>query len=336
MRVFLPSRSNTPLIKLLQTSTITALLVSFSFTSSCKKDGYGKVNHTVIYTTSKSAVRQLQGTEDSLYTKFGSYIGSITPKKFTAKLNIMNYMDGWNFMDQGSHMIGYLSTNTDSGEISQYADFSGNKVVNMKPKLGGTDANFTDESRTEMIFRQKSITFKYFTLVFYYFYQEMDLPQQYKDIELDQFNQYYNEWIKPNYGGSNYRCDTMKFGTFLKSRNAPFTANMEYQSNVIIFGNTDSTFLFNKNKAQISASENYTLGGTANWTVIRSHKFSPVTVTMPDEGQTFNMISTVVFDTENLIQMYAGADNIPYTIDDIFIYAPRFWERMKVKLEMQK
>jgi len=40
----------------------------------------------------------------------------------------------------------------------------------------------------------------------------------------------------------------------------------------------------------------------------------------------------MTFDINNLIQIYAGADNIPYTSDDIFVYAPRFWERLSVNL----
>ncbi|MBL7812864.1 MAG: hypothetical protein JNL57_11620 [Bacteroidetes bacterium] len=324
-----------PAFRFLWLSIFSVVIIGFSSLGSCKKkDKYGKFNHSVIYTTSKNAFRVSGGPDDSLYSEFGTYITSITPKKFTAKLNIMNLMDHWDLNDQKTHMIGYLNTNTKDGEISQFADFSGNRVVNFKPILGGTDIIYTDAEQTNAIFRQSSLTFKYFTMVYYYFYQEMDLPTQYKDLKLDQFNQYYNEWIKPNYGGTNYNDDTMKTGTFLKSRSAPFTANTEYTSNVIIFGNTDSTFIFNKNKNEISASENYTLGGTANWPVIRSHKFAPVTVTRPNEGQVFELKSTVVFDTERLIQIYAGKDNIPYTKDDVFIYAPKFWERMKVRLEV--
>jgi hypothetical protein len=39
------------------------------------------------------------------------------------------------------------------------------------------------------------------------------------------------------------------------------------------------------------------------------------------------------FNTTDLIHIYAGADNIPYTADDIFVYAPYFWERISVILE---
>jgi hypothetical protein len=43
----------------------------------------------------------------------------------------------------------------------------------------------------------------------------------------------------------------------------------------------------------------------------------------------------MIFDTHNLIQIYAGEDNIPYTSDDVFIYAPNFWERIQVSVKVQ-
>jgi hypothetical protein len=34
-------------------------------------------------------------------------------------------------------------------------------------------------------------------------------------------------------------------------------------------------------------------------------------------------------------RQYAGNDNIPYTFDDWFTYAPNFWERINVRLEIR-
>ena len=51
-------------------------------------------------------------------------------------------------------------------------------------------------------------------------------------------------------------------------------------------------------------------------------------------GKTIEMVSEISFDTENLIQIYAGQDNIPYTSDGIFLFAPNYWERLIVKLEV--
>jgi hypothetical protein len=53
---------------------------------------------------------------------------------------------------------------------------------------------------------------------------------------------------------------------------------------------------------------------------------------MPDEGETVEMYSTISFDTENLIQVYAGFDNVPYTVDVIFVYATNYLEMISVKL----
>jgi len=38
------------------------------------------------------------------------------------------------------------------------------------------------------------------------------------------------------------------------------------------------------------------------------------------------------FNITELIQIYAGKDNIPYTFDDVFVYAPKFRERISVIL----
>ena len=46
------------------------------------------------------------------------------------------------------------------------------------------------------------------------------------------------------------------------------------------------------------------------------------------------MNGVLSFNTDGLIQVYAGADNVPYTADDVLIYAPRFWERLKSRLDI--
>ena len=38
-------------------------------------------------------------------------------------------------------------------------------------------------------------------------------------------------------------------------------------------------------------------------------------------------------NSRNLIQVYAGRDNIPYTFDDVFLYRPQFYDRFEVKVE---
>ncbi len=99
------------------------------------------------------------------------------------------------------------------------------------------------------------------------------------------------------------------------------------------FGNTESTYVFNRECAELPASEDSPNGGRN--CMIRSHQFTPLAVTMPEEDETIVMYSTVSFNTDNLIQVYAGMDNTPYTQDDVFTYAPNYWERLKVRLEVR-
>ena len=66
--------------------------------------------------------------------------------------------------------------------------------------------------------------------------------------------------------------------------------------------------------------------------VIRSNYYNPFTFTPPAEGETKSYTAIVSFDYSNLIQVYAGLDNIPYTNDDVFVYAPNYWERLSVNV----
>lgn len=47
------------------------------------------------------------------------------------------------------------------------------------------------------------------------------------------------------------------------------------------------------------------------------------------EGFVFLQV-TFIYDISNIVQLYAGPDNIPYTEDDKVILAPNFWERLAV------
>jgi len=39
---------------------------------------------------------------------------------------------------------------------------------------------------------------------------------------------------------------------------------------------------------------------------------------------------------ENIIHVYAGADNIPYTSDDVIVFEPKFWERIYVDVDISE
>lgn len=59
------------------------------------------------------------------------------------------------------------------------------------------------------------------------------------------------------------------------------------------------------------------------------------TETIVVEGESIEMFSTISFNSDNLIHIYAGQDGVPCTGDDRFVFAPRYWERATVRLEVR-
>jgi hypothetical protein len=303
-------------------TVICIFLIAFLLTG-CEKQG-GTLLHKLKFTTSTGSLKSTGNGSDSHYDSFGEYITSITPKIFSAKMNIMYYQDNWDLLGMSTHIISYIDghDNDPRYEIVLYVDFSDNREVSADPILYSTDI-------IDGLFKQKEVTFTYFIFVPYYFYQEVDLPAEYEDMTLDQFNREYEVW---------YHSDSVKIDNVLKVKSSPliypiFTETGRYPMG-FVFGNTDSTYIFNPEGKTISPSPDFPLGGATNASVIRSNKYFPVTVRMPQDGETFEMYSTISFNTEGLIQVYAGNDNIPYTGDDIFVYAPNYWERINVMLEL--
>jgi hypothetical protein len=111
-------------------------------------------------------------------------------------------------------------------------------------------------------------------------------------------------------------------------------ANTEWGFN-FFFGNTDSTFVVNPNGEMIPTGvDNPMTTSPLNSLIIRSAQYTNMIYNAPLPGETVVMNGVLSFDTEGLIQVYAGVDNIAYTSDDILVYAPKFWERISSSLEV--
>jgi hypothetical protein len=94
-----------------------------------------------------------------------------------------------------------------------------------------------------------------------------------------------------------------------------------------VFGGTDSTFMVYGN-GQFNNDNPLSQTGY----IIRGNSFPGLTIHPVPEGETRTVKGTMTFNLDNLIQVYAGKDNIPYTADDIFVYSPKFWERLSINL----
>lgn len=309
----------------------TFYLLIIIFLTGCKNEG-GKLVCSMEYNlaNTQKASQQVKGySTTDRYTQFGDYITSVTPGKFLIKFLDIRLCSTWE--NQMNNLAIIDNNNFAWTSTDRIADFSNNGTVNIK-----TDANITKD--VKMIYMVSTPMF---------YYQEFELPEQYYNfIVEDGIDDRIHFLTYLNFGGDNIDYPEandgiggVKEGLMVKGSNNPlmapvfdknwtgFNGNFPDMPHTTVFGNTDSTFIYNSNG---SASKDDPLGTGRD--IIRSNKFNSITVhTIPD-GETETITGIMTFDTSGLIQIYAGKDNIPYTSDDIFVYAPRYWERLSVNL----
>jgi hypothetical protein len=294
-----------------------AYILALAFCCSCGKDT-GTVLYRINFTTNEIAVKSTDEPPGELYTQFGDYITSLTPTKFTACIWTTGYIDGvFSHSNNNANMLQYVEQNSDKlpfDDPSRLVDFSNNNVVSFNPVIYGrvnNDGQFEDQQ----------INFIYFYFMPSYLYQEMQLPAQYHNVELAMF---------PNGSISD---DVLKVKHVEMLHKIFPDANLNSGIN-LFFGNTDSTFIVNPNGEAVATSEDNPISDQTHGLVIRSHNYANMIFNSPPSGETVIMNGILSFNTTDLIQVYAGSDNLPYTGDDIFVYAPRFWERIYSSLEV--
>ncbi len=298
------------------------ILIIAALLPSCKKDKGGDILCKMQYTT--SAGKSLSQTaSDTLYTTFGDYITSVTPSHFSGKFQMLGFQDTYT-MDGNTSMLLFINGNQAPDDPNRLADFSDHAEVSFTPDLSGIRDN------QDMYFHEQ-INFNYFYFDLLYFYQEAALPPQYDTLNIDMFNGQYNNDI--------ITSDMVKVNNILKIKHFALISKIFNTTHgwpsAYIFGNCDSTFVFNTEGNSVTNSVNWPFGGGTMLQIVRSNKYNMVTLNTPADGETVQMTATVSFNTQNLIQIYAGTDNVPYTSDDVFIYAPNFWERIMVNLAIE-
>jgi hypothetical protein len=296
------------------------------FLSSCSKKEGGKLNCTMTYNlTSEKSIKVTKAYSSSdRYTQFGDYITSVTPSKFLIKFLSLKLCSTWENQMNNLEIID--NNKLDWTSTDRIADFSNNGTV-----IIAIDGNIAKD--LEMI---------YMVSIPMFYYQEFELPEQYSDFNIDSGidNLTYLSFGGSNidYPAANAGIGGIKTGRIVKGSNNPlmapifdenwtgFNGNFPEMPQTTVFGNTDSTFIFSSTGTSIDDP----LG--AGGAIIRSNKFNSITLHAIPEGETKTITGTMTFNTTNLIQIYAGKDNIPYTSDDIFVYAPKYWESLSVSL----
>jgi hypothetical protein len=308
---------NQPVMK----QSILIVVISL-FLFSCKKNtgtvlyNINFINHAISEGKGSADKKSIQASD--IYNQFGDYITSLTPEKFTANIWTIGYID--KVMERNSNaanMLQYIEQNGEKlpgNDPTRLVDFSDNNVVSFNPVIYGRVNNNHQ-------FEDARIDFRYFYFIPFSLYQEIPLPSGYQGVTLDMFP------------GGSVSDNTLKINhkeIFRKLYPNGGTNNCFY----LIFGNTDSTWVVNPNSENVGLSEDCPIAEPGRDLVIRSNRYTNMIFNQPGEGNTAVMNGTLSIDTKDFIQVYAGADNIPYTSDDVFVYAPRFWERITSRLDV--
>lgn len=286
----------------------------------CMKGDYGTMKYKAKFCT--VANKSLKKTSNNLtHSIFGDYITSITPYHFSCRVGMFIFQDHYNQGDPGCHMIAFIENkNVD-------VDFSGNAEIEFNPTLHSTDIR-------NDIFEQKEVDFRFITFSSNLYKHEFDIPIQYLDVLKKNTNWFLQGSV------FDYSSDPTKIK--VESTNHSFYYNALHGNGngmptgyEFVFGQTDSSYIYMYQGVDLKEDKRFPFWNQQNMVIIRSSKFKTQKIIMPDEGETYTMYATLSFDTTNLIQIYAGNDNIPYTRDDVFVYAPGFWDRVNINLEMK-
>ncbi|OFX88888.1 MAG: hypothetical protein A2W99_05335 [Bacteroidetes bacterium GWF2_33_16] len=307
---------------------IVFLILALFLILGCKEEN-SSVVYNLSYTCSKSNSKlsisnqkNYAIVDDELYTQFGDYIISITPTNFIVKFDMIRY-----YQNEDKRLPTFLTLILgdafDNDNPLLYADFSNNTTISVTPGLCG-------EVNNDGTFSDKQLTFNILHITLAKFYQEVELPIEYSNVDLNQFKEYQIN--------TKYPYDFGKVGNIIYSDFFPFLSKIFNLDNPGIpsdfyFGNTDSTaiYLFETPQVPPGLEQVEALDALKSY-FVWSHKYTEWTLFAPSEGERRTINSTIGFDTQNLIQIYAGEDNIPYTSDDILVYAPRYWERIYVNV----
>lgn len=282
------------------------LLISIFFFAGCKKEEYGNVRQQIKATTSqlKSKAELPKGTQELKYTQFGDFITSITPTSCTGELHVVRFVSdtiGYN------DMLTLVMRHPHLGEELVYADFTNNSVITLVPTINGVNTIIQNSDGQGWFFKE-NVTMKLLWMRMG-IKQVIELPSEYTNVELSQFN-----------GMSSQRV-----GNILTTGILPLNqvvAELSILGDVIefYFGMTNNTFI----------DYRYWFENNVQTYAIRSSYYNEWTMTPPQADQTKTYTSTIGFINNNIIQIYAGDDNIPFTSDDIIVLEPRFWEKIYV------
>ena len=308
------------------------LIIIFFIGCNKNNQGSSKLVFNMTYKTIENSKMSRQNSHilksplaEEHYSQFGDFITSITPTVFIGKfleMRLQHFVEGdvmW------KEQIRIIDSNMDCASSQRLADFSNNATVQITPVFEGIN-------NTEMT----NVEFNLFANSVMFYYQEFEIPAEYDNTSYFQYLTFGGDIdLKNPFVGGERNGRLLKISN--QSLMAPifdstwtgFNGNYPELPQNYVFGSSDSTYIYYE-KGFHKQSINNPIGQGGY--IIRSNAYKPLSIGDMTGGQTKNITGIISFNTTNLIQIYAGKDNIPYTSDDIFVYAPRFWERLSVNL----
>jgi len=283
---------------------------------------FGKVNIIIDYTSIEQGQKSTRS--NTYFTQYGDYITSLTPEVFIAKFQTIRFLEDYN----SQNIIEVINNNLTQFDPLRYANFTNNSSVTTYPQFyGDLQCAYNADSCNFA----NPVTLKYFMFRLWYLYQELQLPEQYANMEgpagIYQFGSQSDTTDEDNFS-------SLLIDNYLRVRSRVLLEDIYTTTpvaDVFVFGNTDSTFQYYVGYTDTIPNEHNYMGAPNTYNV-RSHKYDSFTFIPPAKGETKTFTVTLNFDYTNLIQVYAGQDNIPYNHDDRFIYAPNYWERLSVQI----
>jgi len=217
--------------------TIAIIFLTLIIFSGCKKDKYGHLVHKMKYTSSKESKRK-GSTKDLYYTQFGNYITSITPSSFIGDFDMIRIYGTTNTSDSPPVFMTLIQPKS-SEDITRIADFTNNAEITISPFLNGP--LILNSDGTGGCFKYDAV-FKLLQVIINDIKQVVELPAQYKGINLAQFNE--------QYGQNQYFSDSVKQGNILTVDMYPLiwkisdTSEFYHRQLNCYFGMTDKTTLY--------------------------------------------------------------------------------------------
>jgi hypothetical protein len=247
-------------------------------------------------------------------SQFGDFLGMISPVKVTAKFNTIRFIDR-KINDEGMQtMLDIISVNWPFDDERRFADFSNGNEIEVTPEIYGNVSN-------NGWFADKNIKLKYLLILPQEFNLEFTVPEQFTD----NLTTYHNVYFEKN--GTSIKCGIDFLLFHIKNEGYDIVHGIGL--NGFVFGETDTTYIVRQDNIP-NGDATELISQAQPHSVVRSSNYVSPILSPPIEGKTKIITTTISFNTENIIQHYAGSDNIPYTWDDIFVFEPKFWERFSV------